>query len=65
VIEGTAFEVRGIEDGEVVVVDFELGATVGVGGVDPPATAEEPIARVAVKYAIILAHSCAHQLLKC
>jgi hypothetical protein len=49
VIERTAFEVRGVENGEVVVVDFELGATVGVGGVDPLATAEEPIARVAFK----------------
>ena len=64
-IERAAFEVRGIEDGEVVVVDFELGATVGVGGVDPLATAEEPIARVAIKYAISLAHSSAHHVLKC
>ncbi len=37
----------GEEDGEVVVVELELGAAVGVGGVDPLAAAEEPVARVA------------------
>jgi hypothetical protein len=37
----------GEEDGEVVVVELELGAAVGVGGVDPLAAAEEPVAGVA------------------
>jgi hypothetical protein len=41
------------EDGEVVVVDLELGATVEIGRVDPLTTAEVPVAGVA---AGILSH---------
>ncbi len=39
----------GVERAQVVVVDIELGAAVGVGGVDLPAAAEEPVACVAVQ----------------
>ncbi len=38
------------KDAEIVVVEVELGAAVGVCGVDPLAAAEEPVAGVAAMF---------------